>query len=149
MKEGESRWGSETNNASQLLATLTVYHGDAQKEECHTEQQTWICPHNTCPRFKCSGKLKMWPSDIFLLGDAAAGQHCSKAVTRLQNIYLHVFHYTFFFSMFSSQCHSTPFLLILSKGSHSLWVLLTHNCSVKSRHKNHQDTKFAGEGLMF
>lgn len=44
MKERESGRESETNNAPKLLATLTVYHGDAQKEERHAEHRPGAVP---------------------------------------------------------------------------------------------------------
>lgn len=77
-----------------------------------------------------SSALGGWKCDLqifFLMGDAAAGQHCSKAVRRLQSICLHFFHYILFFCIFSYQCLSSTspllYLGFLKRATVFLWAL--------------------------
>lgn len=105
-----------------------------------------------------SSALGGWKCDLqifFLMGDAAAGQHCSKAVRRLQSICLHFFHYILFFCIFSYQCLSSTspllYLGFLKRATVFLWALLTQKCNfIKSIWiKTHQSPKFSGEGWLF
>lgn len=103
-----------------------------------------------------SSALGGWKCDLqifFLMGDAAAGQHCSKAVKRLQTICLHFFHYIFFFYIFSYLSYTFPLLYrcFLKRATVLLWALFTQKCNfLKSIWiKTHQTPKFSGEVWLF